>query len=738
MTSTRISPEQKLALDHARHLVEFGVPVFIAKPARTRDGEWDSTGGSSDTGYHLPEGWQDFDPNPDVLDDWQPGWAVCAVMGHGVDGLDVDPRNGGDDSLAQMQAEGSVPRSYGRQRTPSGGMHDLIASLAVRSKNGVLPGVDVKAGDPEGNGRGFLFIAPTERVSKATGEIRAYEWATPPDLTELELVGADDTGEALAALVRGGKPAVERSEKDFSGRPTPDQVDRAEEILDSYVRNMRTTVEGVRNDRLIELLPTLFRFVLGGCLDETEVDERMREAAAEAGIGVAEYDKVSQSAWGYARTDGPDRPESAADVFDAVSLDDLFDATPTLSTIRQAAHSRLVGAPSLLCYVLARVLAEVPPSVSLPPVVGGRASLNLGIAVVGGSGAGKSALLSVSRELLGLTGAWQEDIERNLGSGEGLAQQFLWWDSKLKTNHLIHDPRRILTVDEIDQLGATKNRNGATIAPTIRSALTGDPLGQANATADRNRHLLAGSYRLVLVLGVQPTRSDTLLEDADACTPQRLVWVNAMDPTLPDEDVEWPGPLHWELPARLPELIDYPDHIKAEVRAARRAQTKSGADALAGHKLLTRLKVATALALLHGEQAITDQWWSLAGQIIDASVAAQADCKRVLSAEVATRNRNRGRLEGIREEGAAEYRNEKVEAAAKAIWKQVHKHAHGTKDSNQKHEPGEGCTGRCVTNALRNFADRNELRDRALETAQESDWIVETKERWFPGDSRPA
>lgn len=358
---------------------------------------------------------------------------------------------------------------------------------------------------------------------------------------------------------------------------------------------------------------------------------------------------------------------TAAEVFDDLQ-DELFDATPVLRHIRDAAHARLVGSQALLCYTLARVLADVPPHVTLPPVVGGRASLNLGIAVVGGSGVGKSALLSVSRTLLGLPGAWQEDIERNVGSGEGLVQTFLRKGTG-KSQVLIDYPHRILTVDEIDALGATQHRSGATIAPTIRSALTGGSLGQANATAERNRHVPGNSYRLVMLLGVQPTRSAALLDDADAGTPQRLVWVLAVDPSLPDEDVPWPGVLEWDLPPSLPTTIDYPDHIKDEVRSARRAQLRdSHADPLAGHKLLTRLKVAAALALLHGEVTITDQWWALAGLVIDLSSAVQVECKRVLSKERQSGHDAVAITKARAEEAAVD---DSVKRAAKAILRKV-------------------------------------------------------------------
>lgn len=177
-------------LDTARYLASCGVPIFLAKPSNDH---------ASGTGYTLPARWQTTEPDPSVLDDYEPGMAVCAVMGHTVDGVDLDPRSGG-----ALPAE-HTPRSYGRQRTPSGGTHDLVAPLGVGSKDGLFPGVDVKAGREDGSGRGFLFIAPTERVSKETGERTRYEWEVRPDLDELQLIGDDDSGRLLAERVQGGQ-----------------------------------------------------------------------------------------------------------------------------------------------------------------------------------------------------------------------------------------------------------------------------------------------------------------------------------------------------------------------------------------------------------------------------------------------------------------------------------------------------------------------------------------------------
>jgi hypothetical protein len=192
--------ELQEALQHARHLAECGVPLFVAEPALDPEGIWIPDGGKSHTGYHFPDGWQHSVADPKVVDRWRVGMALCAVMGHVVDGLDVDPRNGGDSSLDRMEKAGLRPRSYGQQRTPSGGTHDLVASLGVRSRDGLLPGVDFKAGTADG-GRGFLFLAPTVKVSKESGELGVYTWTVPPNLDELVLVGSDESGLELARFL---------------------------------------------------------------------------------------------------------------------------------------------------------------------------------------------------------------------------------------------------------------------------------------------------------------------------------------------------------------------------------------------------------------------------------------------------------------------------------------------------------------------------------------------------------
>lgn len=192
MDGNGLSEYEQRSLSVARDLVTVGVPVFAAEPDP-----------NSATGYRLPQAWQQTDATRShrALELWRPGMALCAVMGHTLDLIDFDPRNGSPDgSFTQW------PIAYATASTPSGGQHAFIASLHVGSRDGILPGVDVKGGRPDGQGRGFAFIAPTVRASKVDGSRKAYTWLSAPDPYHVsQMVRADSSGAALAALIDRGR-----------------------------------------------------------------------------------------------------------------------------------------------------------------------------------------------------------------------------------------------------------------------------------------------------------------------------------------------------------------------------------------------------------------------------------------------------------------------------------------------------------------------------------------------------
>jgi hypothetical protein len=385
--------------------------------------------------------------------------------------------------------------------------------------------------------------------------------------------------------------------------------------------------------------------------------------------------------------------------------DDLFGQSDILRHIRDAADSRMVGRWGLLAWTLGRVLLGIDARVLLPPTIGGAAALNLGVALVGHSGQGKSSLAGVSLDLLGPTGDAQSHLVMPLGSGEGITQKYLHTEGRGKSARLVlnTDPRILFVGDEIDGLKATTDRKGSTIMSTLRSAVSGATLGQSNAEATRDRNVPANSYRAVFIVNVQPGRSEWLLNDTDGGA-QRFIWMPTNNPTLPEKLPDWPGPLDWTVPSRLrpweeienpgeiedpgeiewDPYITYPESIADEIRAAHRAlvtlgdgEVPSESDLRRSHELLTQLKVATGLAALHGRDSIDLETWGWASLVIEESRRQQTICERIV---------DENRMAADEARAASEARHQTIvnEEAARApgqlrneVWGAVGKHLNG-------------------------------------------------------------
>lgn len=223
-----VSPEQQQALDVARQLIAAGIPVFAAPPCAAASGGTCSAHPHGREEFHLPNKWQLTVPSEVWLQRWRPGWGLAAVGGHAADFLDEDTHHGGDAAVRALQAAGHWPRVYGVALTPSEGQHFVIAPLGERKATPAAPdlvGLDYQGGAPDGEGRGFVWIAPTVKRSKnpaTMGQLRPYRWLQAPDLEWLS-EGGDESGEMLrerivaARLARSaGRQNDERAARTFT------------------------------------------------------------------------------------------------------------------------------------------------------------------------------------------------------------------------------------------------------------------------------------------------------------------------------------------------------------------------------------------------------------------------------------------------------------------------------------------------------------------------------------------
>lgn len=317
---------------------------------------------------------------------------------------------------------------------------------------------------------------------------------------------------------------------------------------------------------------------------------------------------------------------------DEAEEDAFWDARPHLRHLHTFARARRVSPWAALGVALARVITATPHHVALPPIVGGQASLNLFVGLVGPSGSGKGAAEAVAAEAINVG-----HIENHkTGSGEGIAHGYM---KREKGEVVQHTHAVLFSVPEIDTLSALGNRQGATLMPELRSAWSGERLGFGYADPTKRLPVPAHEYRLCLVAGIQPHRAGALLDDADGGTPQRFLWMPATDPHAPDTPPACPETMQWLPPdtgAR--SILRQPSgaiHVRVcatarhTIDAASLARTRGEGDALDGHALLGRLKAAAGLAILDGRLEVTDHDWELSETIQRRSDATRG---RVLAA----------------------------------------------------------------------------------------------------------
>lgn len=296
------SPEQERALAVAHALADAGVPIFTAHRNHGDGPE-----------FHYPNGWQDTKPGQQShnwINRWRPGMALCMVTGVKVDVVDVDPRNGGAEGQAELESAGAFPRALGVAATPSAGHHHLIPRTHL-NKGKPATGVDLQAGADDGTGRGFVFMAPTVRVSKFgpdEGREVAYRWEVEPDLAEL-----DEADPALSNLVsmatatrRTRRPAKVKAAPVAAAPDEDDPFDVASdawtpESADRVIQAQLQAVEDARNGEINSTLGgaarMLGRFVAGGHLDEDEAAQLLLDALERGGVHSDRWNIQNRKNW---------------------------------------------------------------------------------------------------------------------------------------------------------------------------------------------------------------------------------------------------------------------------------------------------------------------------------------------------------------------------------------------------------------------------------------------------------
>jgi Bifunctional DNA primase/polymerase, N-terminal len=216
-------------------------------------------------------GFKDATTDPDAIRVWASAWTMIgAAIPEGQIVLDVDPRNGGDETLALLP---SLPRTR-TTRTRSGGRHYWLRVPLDMNLRGTLgPGLDVKRA-----GKGYVIVPPSPGYSY----IRGGEIARAPDwlLEELVLV-------------------VRESQESANSKFFPFEQGTAYGL--AARRNMLAELaeapEGGRNDALNKAAFAMAQLEAGGELARDAALTALMDMALHIGLTAWEARNTIESGW---------------------------------------------------------------------------------------------------------------------------------------------------------------------------------------------------------------------------------------------------------------------------------------------------------------------------------------------------------------------------------------------------------------------------------------------------------
>lgn len=416
----------------------------------------------------------------------------------------------------------------------------------------------------------------------------------------------------------------------------------------------------------------------------------------------------------------PPDPSSGGEL--EVLEQDFWTARRQHQVIFETALAKMTAPWAVFACCVARALALVPPSITLPPIIGGRGSLNWFCAIVGKSGGGKGAAGYVAESLV-------PDYvnERSIGSGEGMIECYNRTPGKGD-----NPPPPVVSVmfmlTEIDTLGAMNSRSGQTTMTVLRSGFSGEKLGHSYR-GRQNETVASHTYRMTLVAMVQPSRAGALLDDSGGGTPQRFMWFPGMDRRITEERLQPPVdnlgnpltlspsfPADWEIANAVGSVL-IPAEAEAEIRRTRAEFMRGEGDSMKGHALFAQEKLAFALAFIDGRTAVDEEDWRLAGIAAKVSDWTRYRVMESYRESKIDESRDRGQLKGV--EAAAAERGkvqEQVDSASRVLNNVIDKIKKSMPDGISNRELSRSIVSR----------DRSMVKG-ALDYAQSQGWITQVE-----------
>jgi len=588
----------------------------------------------------------------------------CGPQPNGWNILVVDV----DDPAAwqALEAEyGPVDRtSVCFHRTPTGGTHlffNVPEGMAITRTNVPVKGIDLRGGQADNLGCGYVVLTESEAPDKRTGELKAYyakegrglldrDPGPPPgwllDFIKADLAPKPQVQETIDRYITGGDDGT-----------TPGGWVREHLRWEEYLLKHGWTRDGtywVRPGKTAReghgaQLHDDGRFAFWTTTDLPPGMTKLGSRQTDGGYSISLYDFIASYEFGgdrselgrYIRNEFMPQAPGAGWVQEPAVLDDtptlglnlppeFWTARPWLTHLRDSAWAVGSTPDAQLIVTLARYATMIPPGLHIPAIVRAKGSFDLMTVVIAASGQGKSSLMLRAEELLP---SQRTDLRFGLGlsSGEGIVEMYYGTRDTLdsagkasKERTLVYDGANFV-VDEGALLSSLAGRSGFTGIERLLTAWSGGTLSTANATQDRFRHVPAGKYRFTLTMAIQTELSAELwagTRTAQGFTGRLLMMMSrGGDVPPPGQRPPDPGPLDLPTPPSMTLALSYPQAVWDEVQWNDFAKQDPAyvEDALVAHQDLQRLKLAGILACADGRVDVDLTDWELASQIVTVS-----------------------------------------------------------------------------------------------------------------------
>ena len=377
----------------------------------------------------------------------------------------------------------------------------------------------------------------------------------------------------------------------------------------------------------------------------------------------------------------------------------LFESSELLKYSHQLAEALLLDPLAVYITYLARFRAEVCPYYVIPDFIGSEQTLNMGVALVAGSGGGKTSINGAtrSRPPAAQYGPPNWVAQQVNDPASAAAMQTTFMTSKMEqipgskdkmkvpVQHKVHG---YFYIDEIKSLEASARGTDNSMTAAIRSATSGSGAFGKRTAGDRNANTVPDyAASLSVTVAAQPENLGWLLEESGSGTPQRFVFIDIRNhdpqPFNPNNLTKAETiAAHKEQRSKADQFTTPPishlflctdGHCTGQVGSSHIPITlteeaeytslkinHNRRDEIESHSNLMRIKLAALAAMTRGQLSFTDEDWAAAGEIMRRSRQTIDACRQVVTSKKRDSHKATGVAAGMASEAQAEYEADKL------------------------------------------------------------------------------